>query len=122
MTFKGDLAVFGEKEFIFPYSVTDTYEYFYAGVALSENEIFIEEGDEVNLTVNAVIEDDSEYEVTFSSSDTSIATVDEMGYVKGVKLSDEPVTITVTLTYMGETFTDECIVYVGNAEEVSYER
>ena len=122
VTFKGDLAVFGEKEFVFPYSVTDTYEYFYAGIALSENEIFIEEGDEVNLTVNAVIEDDSEYEVTFSSSDTSIAMVDEMGYVKGVKLSDEPVTITVTLTYMGETFTDECIVYVGNAEEVSYER
>lgn len=122
VTFKGDLAVFGEKTFEFPFSVTETYEYFYAGVTLSENEISIEEGEEINLTVNAVIEDDSEYEVIFTSSDTSVATVDEMGYVKGVNSSDEPVTITVTLTYMGETFTDECIVYVGNAEEVSYER
>lgn len=122
VTFKGDLAVFGEKTFEFPFSVTETYEYFYAGVTLSENEISIEEGEEINLTVNAVIEDDSEYEVIFTSSDTSVATVDEMGYVKGVNSSDEPVVITVTLTYMGETFTDECIVYVGNAEEVSYER
>lgn len=114
VTFKGDLAVFGERTFVFPYSVTNTYEYFYAGVTLSETEITIDEGDEISLTVNAVIEDDSEYEVTFTSSDTSIATVDEMGYVKGVAKSDEPVTITVTLKYMGETFTDECLVYVGN--------
>lgn len=112
VTFKGDLAVFGEKTFEFPYSVTENYEYFYAGVTLSENEIFIEEGDEINLTVNAVIEDDSEYDVTFSSSDASVATVDEMGYVKGVKSSDEPVTITVILRYMGGTFTDTCLVYV----------
>lgn len=114
VTFKGDLAVFGERTFVFPYSVTNTYEYFYAGVTLSETEVTIDEGDEISLTVNAVIEDDSEYEVTFTSSDTSIATVDEMGYVKGVTKSDEPVTITVTLKYMGETFTDECLVYVGN--------
>ena len=112
VTFKGDLAVFGEKTFCFPYSVTDTYEYFYAGVTLSENEASIEEGNEINLTVNAVIENDSEYEVTFSSSDESVATVDEMGYVKGIRSSDEPVTITVTLRYMGETFTDTCIVHV----------
>ncbi len=115
VTFKDDLAVFGEKTFQFPYSVTDTYEYFYAGVTLSESEISIEEGDEINLTVNAVIEDDSEYEVTFASSDESVATVDEMGYVKGVKSSDEPVTITVTLRYMGETFTDTCLVYVSGS-------
>lgn len=114
VSFKGDLAVFGEKTFVFPYSVTETYEYFYAGITLSETEISIEEGDEINLTVNAVIEDDSEYEVAFSSSDTSVAAVDEMGYVKGIKASDEPVEITVTLRYMGETFTDTCLVYVGS--------
>ena len=114
VTFKGDLRVFGDKKFVFPYSVTDTYEYFYAGVTLSESEISIEEGKEINLTVNAVIEDNSEYEVEFSSSDESIATVDEMGYVKGIKSSDEPVVITVTLKYMGESFTDTCLVNVGN--------
>lgn len=112
VTFKGDLKVFGEKRVEFPYSVTETYEYFYAGVTLSEREITIEEGDEANLTVNAVIENDSEYTVSFESSDTAVATVDEMGYVKGVGESDDPVTITVTLRYMGETFTDECLVYV----------
>lgn len=115
VTFKGDLAVFGEKTFVFPYSVTDTYEYFYVGIALSEAEVTIEEGDEINLTVNAVIEDDSEYEVSFSSSDESIATVDELGYVKGVANSDKPVIITVTLRYMGETFTDTCLVNVGSS-------
>ena len=41
-----------------------------------------------------------------------------MGYVKGVKDSKEPVVITVELQYLGETFTDQCQVYVGEKQEV----
>ena len=72
------LSVFGTKTVEFQYGVNEKYEYFYAGVTLSQNEMTIEKGEEAQLTVNAVIEDDSEYKVKFNSSDESIATVDEI--------------------------------------------
>ncbi len=111
------LEVFGEKEIEFTYCVTHRYEYFYAGIDLLEDEIRVKEKGEVPLTINAQIEDYSDYTVRFISSDESIATVDEMGYVTGVKSSDTPVTITVELEYLGKVFTDQCTVYVNDGEK-----
>lgn len=111
-TFINDAKFFGEKEISFIYSVSDTYEYSYAGISFGEEEISIDSDDEQMLNVVAVIDDDSEYTVEFSSSDENIVSVDEMGYVKGLKNSDVPVTITVKLNYLGETFTDTCVVNV----------
>lgn len=116
-SFKGDLAVFGEKQIEFPYTVTQRFEYFYAGIDIAESELTLSEGKEAAVTVNAVIEDYSDYTVRFISSDESIATVDEMGYVTGVKNSDKSVTITVELEYLGKIFTDECTVYVTDGKE-----
>lgn len=110
--FVKNAAIFCEKLISFIYTVTDTYEYSYAGVSFVEDEVAIEHGEEYMLNVNAVIDDDSEYTVEFSSSDNDIAYVDEMGYVKGLKNSPQPAIITVKLNYLGETFTDICTVYV----------
>ncbi len=121
-SFIEDLAVFGEKQIQFTYSVNQKYEYFYAGVDVVEEEITVNEKGEAALTVNAQLEDYSDYTVCFISSDENIATVDEMGYVTGVKCSDKPVTITVELEYLGKTFIDRCTVYVNdgeNTEEVA---
>ena len=111
-SFINDAKLFGEKEISFIYTVTDTYEYSYAGISFVEDEITLGFDEEYMLNVNAVIDDDSDYTVEFSSSDENIATVDEMGYVKGLKNCDVPITITVKLSYLGETFTDSCIVNV----------
>lgn len=111
-TFVNKAEAFGEKEISFIYTVTDTYEYSYAGISFVEDEVIIEHGEEYMLNVNAVIDDDSEYTVEFSSSDEKTVSVDEMGYVKGLNNSQEPVTITVKLSYLGEAFTDTCTVYV----------
>lgn len=111
--FLNTLSVFGTKIVEFQYGVNEKYEYFYAGVTLSQSKMTIEKGKEAQLTVNAVIENDSEYKVKFISSDESIATVDEMGYVTVLK--EEPVIITVQLEYLGEIFTDKCVV---NGQEV----
>ena len=62
------------------------------------------------------IPNDSEYKVEFSSSVEDIASVDEMGYIKGLKNCDVPTIITVKLNYLGETFTDTCVVYVSVKE------
>lgn len=117
ISFINELEVFGSKHIDFEYKVNEKYEYSYAGIDFSETSLTVEPGSEVALTVGAVIENDSEYTVTFSSSDPTVATVDEMGYVKGITQSEAPVTITVTLEYLGETFTDECTVYVGETDE-----
>ena len=63
-----------------------------------------------------LIDDDSEYTVEFISSMDDVVSVDEMGYIKGLKNTDVPTTITVKLNYLGETFTDTCIVYVSVKE------
>lgn len=112
ITFKGELAVFGKKNITFDYKAIEKIEYFYAGIRFAENAVTVSPGTEAMLSVNAVIEDNSNYKVTFTSSDSSVVTVDEMGYIKGIKASDKPVTITVTLEYLGEKFTDECTVNV----------
>ena len=117
VTFKDKLAVFSDRQIEFEYKTSERYEYSYAGIRFAQSSATVEPDGEIMLSVNAVIENDSEYTVTFSSSDPSVATVDEMGYVKGINASDKPVTITVTLSYLGETFTDECTVYVGNTAE-----
>lgn len=115
MSFKAEFInnaeLFGEKQISLIFTVSDTYEYSYAGISFVENEVAIEQGEEYMLNVNAVIDDDSEYTVEFSSSD-DIVSVDEMGYVKGLKNSPQPAIITVKLNYLGETFTDTCVVYV----------
>ncbi len=112
------LAAFGEKQIEFTYTVTQKFEYFYAGVDILESQIIVDEKGEAVLTVNADIEDYSDYTVRFISSDEAIATVDEMGYVTGVKASKTPVTITVELEYLGRVFTDQCTVVVGDADSV----
>lgn len=118
VNFKGKLSAFGSKSISFQYAVSEKYDYFYAGISFAEDEVALGYGDEVMLNVNAVIEDDSEYTVRFISSDESIATVDEMGYVKLAKACDTPAVITVELEYMGETFTDQCIVKASENKEV----
>ena len=119
VNFKGELEIFGSKQISFQYKVNEKFEYSYAGIKFSQASVTVEPGKETALTVNAVIEDDSEYKVTFSSSDSTVATVDEMGYVKGIKESDAPVTVTVTLEYLGEKFIDESLVYVGKTDITS---
>lgn len=116
--FINELEVFGTRKVEFEYRVAERFEYRYAGIRFSEHAVTVEPDGEVALSVNAVIENDSEYTVSFASSDTSVATVDEMGYVKGIAQSDKPVTVTVTLSYLGEVFEDTCTVSVKQAENM----
>lgn len=116
LSFKGAMRDFGEKSVELTYKVKEHFDYYYAGVRFTNDPLTLGVGDEGVVSVKAVIEDDSDYTVTFSSSDESIAIVDEMGYVTAIGESEQPVYITVTLNYMGEVFTDKCPVYVGRAD------
>lgn len=109
--FINDFKVFGEKNVSFEYVVTKKYDYSFVSVAFSQDALYLEKGREAQLSVNAVIEDDSEYEIKFISDKPDVVTIDEMGYVNILKESEKPVKVKVELQYLGEKFYDECYVY-----------
>ncbi len=115
--FVGTLAAFGKDEISFDYCVFEKYEYTHAGISFAENEINVGVGDTAELSVNAVMNENAQYTVSFTLSDETIASVDEMGFVTGISDSAEPITATVTLEYLGNTYTDTCLVRVGTAVE-----
>ena len=110
--FAGKLAAFGSDTISFDFKVTDKYDFKWAGISFNDKSVVIGYGESLELPVNAVINNDSDYKVSFVSSDTVLVTVDELGYVTGNVLSETPVTVTVTLEYLGNTYTDECTVLV----------
>ena len=116
VSFIGDMSTFGEKSIEFTYKVTEHFDYYYAGISFTNQPLRLDVGEEAVLSVNAVMEDDSDYQVKFISTDESVVVVDEMGYVTALKEREEPVYVTVTLCYMGKIFTDKCPVYV-NGED-----
>ena len=112
ITFTGDLAQTGTLTIGFDYYVQENYDYKWAGVSFISDTVSIKKGTEQAIGVNAVMNNDSEYEISFTSSNPDVAVIDEMGYIKGIKTSTEPVTITVDFNYMGHSYTDTCEVYV----------
>lgn len=113
--FIGDYAALGAKTIAFNYRVENKYGYTWAGLEIDEDMIIIEQGEDKQLSVNAVIEEgaaNDEFMVIAVSSDESIAKITKDGMVTGVKTSDKPVTVKMTLEYKGNVYTDECQVYV----------
>lgn len=117
----GDLGGFAAgRTYVFDYTVTDNYDFSFAGISFAEKEVTLAHNEEKALSVNAVLNDYAEYTVAFESSDPDRVSVDEQGYAKGRVLSAEPVKIKVTLTYLGNTYEDTCLVYVTKpVEEIS---
>lgn len=98
----------------------EIYEFSYAGIKIEEDIKTLTENGYDTLTVTPFTEEglsEDEYKLSFASSDETVATVDENGQVTAVKESDKPVTITVTLEYLGKAFSDTCKVYVVTAVE-----
>ena len=126
-TFLGGLEAFGSGKLTLGCRVNTKYNITYAGISVQDELTLTKHGFQT-LSMNANIADDalsaqdaaSEgvtdpdriFTVEFTSSDESVATVDETGMVEAVKVSDEPVTVTVKLSYRGRVYEDTCIVHV----------
>ena len=120
VSFKGAYSALGEKTLEFKYIVETKYSYGWAGVDITEDSISYKVGEEEALPISAVISDKAtkeNYTIAFTSSDESVLTVDKDGNTKAVKESKNPVTVTVELKYLGNTYTDSCEVYVLNPVE-----
>ncbi len=110
--FAGDFETLGRKTVKFDYTVCEMFNYTWAGISFSEQSVSLEKGDTHQLSLNAVMNDDSDYTMRLESSNEAVATVDDLGYVCGVENSREPVVITAYLEYLGIEYTSECEVTV----------
>jgi uncharacterized protein YjdB len=80
----------------------------------------MEQGESITLNVTVEYADETtDNNVTWSSSDTDIATVDENGKVTAAVDAEGPVTITATATQDGVTKSATCEVTVENSDSTS---
>lgn len=125
--FSGGLEAFGSGAVSFGVRVSTKYDFVFAGVSVQDELTLTKHGFQTlsmsaNIADDALSDEDAADEgvtdpdriftVEFISSDESIATVDKTGMVEAVSVSDEPVTVTVRLTYHGKIYEDTCIVHV----------
>lgn len=119
LTFVGELSEIGKKELTLNLSACENHSFTYAELRLDAHRMWLEKGDIDNLeavrTYDEAMLDDSGIEaarVLWTVSDPEVATVDAEGYVKGRRVSQKPVTVTATYTFLGNTYKDSCLVYV----------
>ena len=120
ITFVDSLSDIGSSDIGMTLKFSEVYNFSYAGIEIGQDYITLTKNGYEALSVSAFTEtglSEDEYKLEFSSSDESVATVDENGQVEAVSISNMPVTIRVKLNYLGKEFTDYCTVYVVNETE-----
>ncbi|MCQ2475332.1 MAG: hypothetical protein MJ173_05430 [Clostridia bacterium] len=117
--FTGEYSALGKINIQFEIGIIDKYDFTWYGARFTEKAVYMNPGDEKTLPAAASVAEgteQSEFTLSFVSSDESVASVSEDGIVTAVKSSDKPVEITMTLEYKGFTFTDKCLVTVTDLE------
>lgn len=124
--FVGDLEALGSVDTYFNVLFERNYTVDYAGIEIEQDEIILTANGYDNLSVIAGVDKNAsadDFSLVFTSSDESIATVDENGVVEAVNVSQTPAVITAELKYLGNTYTDEVEVFVVvEAESVSLDK
>ncbi len=117
MTSGGDAPVTVE----FPYEATEKISFYYYGAYFTQNWFAIKPGDWQAIPARVHVHADEaqeNFKITYTSSDPDVLTVDEDGVMrvetKGV--SDETVTVSMTLEYDGHVYSDDITVYITTKE------
>ncbi len=98
---------------------TESYTFSYAGIEIEEDIITMGLDDYDTLTVIPYVEEglsEDEYSLEFSTYDKYLS-IDENGQMTPKMLYQHPVTVRVTLNYLGREFSDTCTVYIVDAVE-----
>ena len=111
VSFIGKYSAVGNKHVSFNVSETDRYDFTWPSLSLSVETLVIEPKKSDNLLATLTCENPLDMTVIWTSSDESIATVDEDGYIYADKETGETV-ITASFEYLGKTYSDSCTVYV----------
>lgn len=119
IAFRNSLADIGTTPFSLKVKFSEIYNFSYAGIEIEQDIMTLKVGDYTTLNITPFVEADlkeDEYKLSFSSYNKYL-TVDENGQITAVANSDSPVSVRVTLEYLGKTFSDVCKVYVVNPVE-----
>lgn len=114
IAFRNSLSDIGTAPFSMKVKFSEIYNFSYAGIDITQDTMVLKVGDYTTLGVTPYVEADlkeNEYSLSFTS-DEKYLTVDENGQITAVENCEEPIPVTVTLVYLGRTFTDVCSVYV----------
>lgn len=114
IAFKNTLSDIGTTPFTMKVQFSEIYNFSYAGIEIEQDIMTLRVGDYTTLNVTPFVEanlQEDEYSLSFSSYDKYL-TVDENGQITAIKNCDKPISVRVTLEYLGKTFSDVCIVYV----------
>ncbi len=112
VTFIGEYADFGTATIEFKIELKKIFRFTRVSFAFRDDVYYIEKGSTDELKTRIVSDESpADVVVTWTSSDSSVLAIDGNFY-KGVKVSDEPVTVTGSYTYNGVTYTDTCLFWV----------
>ena len=112
LTFHGEYAPFGRLDISFTMELYKTYSFSRADFYFKDDVYYIEKGSSDEFKYKVVSDESpADVVVTLTSSDPSVLSVDGSFY-KGEAVSDKPVTVTGTYTYMGVTYEDTCTFFV----------
>ena len=122
IAFQNTLESIGSTPFTMDISFSENYDFSYAGIEIAEDIITLGKGDYQTLTITPFVEEglsEEEYSLEFSTYDKYL-TIDENGQITAKMIYDHPITVRVTLNYLGQTFYDTCTVYVVEPVESVY--
>lgn len=115
--FIGDLEKLGTANIDFTLSHSYMFSFSWADLNITTDELVLSHSSQEVLVAKLTCDDPTKAQVTWTSSDPALATVDEDGYVKANKKNDGVVTITASFDFNGKTYSDTCTVYVQTAVE-----
>ncbi len=116
--FSADLGMTGAYEPMGTVTVTANaadrvnWKFTWPSVKLDKHETTVELGSNEVLKAKLTCDDPAGHSVTWTSSDESVLTVDEEGYLHTKKVYGDS-TVTATLTFNGKEYSDSCLVHVG---------
>lgn len=115
VAFKGEYSALGSGKITFNLTTQQNYSYTWAGADITENEIHLKLNEEDALPLEVSLSDKAtkdDYKISFESENESAVSVDKDGNIKGLALGKEPTRVTVKFEYLGNTYTDFCLVFV----------
>lgn len=110
ITFLGELAGVGSKAMAFTLEETTSFNFTWANLSLVPSVLNLVKGD--IKVIGAVVTASGDNTVKWSSSNPSVASVDDQGYVKAHEVSTEAVSITAEFEFLGKKYRDTCEVTV----------
>lgn len=110
--FSDEWAELGTKNISFTFNQNDNFSLTWPGLSLDQHKMVIEPKGTDNLLATLSCSKPTEMTVTWTSSDDSVVTVDNEGYLKACKEDGKSAVITAEYEFNGKKYSDTCEVKV----------